>query len=56
MYPPPSAKVTLENKNGHTALEVARNWGDEYIYAILYAKCSTLPPTAEKKGEELAQD
>jgi len=43
--------VTVENKNGDTALEVARNWGDEYIYALLYAKVSTLPPPPEKKGK-----
>ncbi len=45
------AKVTLENKNGHTALEVARYWGDDLIYAVLYAKCQTLPQSVDKKGE-----
>ena len=47
----PSAKVTLENKHGDTALEVAKNWGDDFIYAIVYAKVASLPPPVEKKGE-----
>ena len=48
--PTPSAKVTLENKHGFTALDVAKNWGDELIFAIVYAKFATLPPPVEKKG------
>ena len=44
------AKVTLENKHGDTALDVAKNWGDDYIYAIVYAKVATLPPAVDKKG------
>ena len=44
------AKLTLENKNGDTALDVARNWGDDFIYAIMYAKVSSLPPVVDKKG------
>ncbi len=48
---PNRAKVSLENKNGATALEVAKNWGDDFIYAIVYAKVASLPPPVEKKGE-----
>ena len=44
------AKVTLENKRGDTALEVAKNWGDDFIYAIVYAKFTRLPPPVDKKG------
>ena len=43
----------LANKVGDTALDVAKNWGDEYIYALLYAKASTLPPPPEKKGKKI---
>lgn len=42
------ASVRKENKNGQTALDVARNWGDDFIYAILYAKAQTLPPVVKK--------
>lgn len=45
-----SAKVTLENKNGLTALDVAKNWGDEVIFSIVYARTARLPPPVEKKG------
>lgn len=47
-----SAKVTPENLNELTALDVARNWGDDYIYAIMYAKAgaSQAIPAADKKG------
>ena len=47
-----SAKVTPENLNELTALDVARNWGDDYIYAIMYAKAgaSQTTPAADKKG------
>jgi len=45
------AKVTLENKHGDTALEVAKNWGDDFIYAIVYAKVASLPPRVDKKGD-----
>ena len=37
-----------ENKSGHSALDVARNWGDDFIYAIVYAKAQTLPPVVKK--------
>ena len=37
-----------ENKNGHSALDVAKNWGDDFIYAIVYAKAQTLPPVVKK--------
>ena len=43
--------MTLENKHGDTALEVAKNWGDDFIYAIVYAKVASLPPPVGKKGE-----
>ena len=43
--------MTLENKHGDTALDVAKNWGDDFIYAIVYAKAATLPPPVEKKGD-----
>ena len=42
--------MTLENKHGDTALDVARNWGDDFIYAIVYAKVASLPPVVGKKG------
>ena len=45
-----SAKVTLENKNGLTALDVAKNWGDEVIFSVVYARAASLPPPVEKKG------
>lgn len=47
-----SAKVSPENLNELTALDVARNWGDDYIYAIMYAKAgaSQTTPAADKKG------
>ena len=38
------------NKHGETALDVARNWGDDFIYAIVYAKAASLPPPPEAKG------
>ncbi len=44
------AKLTLANKHGETALEVARNWGDEIVYAIVYAKAATLPALPVAKG------
>ena len=44
------AKLSPINKHGETALEVARNWGDDYIYALLYAKAASLPPPPEAKG------
>ena len=49
------AKLTPENKHGDTALEVARNWGDEYIYALVYAEASRLPPPPSdgKKGKRM---
>jgi len=42
----------MENINELTALDIARNWGDDYIYAIMYAKCGSLlsSSTTEKKG------
>ena len=42
--------MTLENKHGDTALDVAKNWGDDFIYAIVYAKLASLPPVENKKG------
>lgn len=47
-----SAKVTPENLNELTALDVARSWGDDYIYAIMYAKAggSQATTAADKKG------
>ena len=42
--------MTIENKHGDTALDVARNWGDDFIYAIVYAKMASLPPVVSKKG------
>ena len=45
------AKVTLENKTGDNALEVARKWGDDYILALVYTKFNTLPPPIDKKGK-----
>ena len=42
--------MTLENKHGDTALDVAKNWGDDFIYAIVYAKVASLPPVVNKKG------
>ena len=49
------AKLTPENKHGDTALEVARNWGDEYVYALVYAEASRLPPPPSdgKKGKRM---
>ena len=50
-----SAKVTPENLNELTALDIARNWGDDYIYAIMYAKAGASQTTsaADKKGTQL---
>lgn len=50
-----SAKVTPENLNELTALDVARNWGDDYIYAIMYAKAGASQTTSasDKKGTQL---
>lgn len=42
------ANVHIENKHGHSALDVAKNWGDDFIYAIVYAKAQTLPPVIKK--------
>ena len=50
-FPHHRAKVTIENKHGDTALEVARNWGDDLVYAIVYAKYATVPKPAEGKGQ-----
>jgi len=49
-----SAKVTPENLNELTALDVGRNWGDDYIYAIMYAKAGAnqTTPAADKKGNK----
>ena len=47
------ASVYKENKHGHSALDVAKNWGDDFIYAIVYAKAQTLPPVV-KKGNGIA--
>ena len=44
------AKLTLANKHGETALDVARNWGDDFIYAIVYEKAAGIPTPAEPKG------
>jgi hypothetical protein len=44
--------VNIENKNGHSALDVAKNWGDDFIYAIVYAKAQTLPPVVKKGDKE----
>jgi len=53
---PIRAKLNVENINELTALDIARNWGDDYIYAIMYAKCGTLlaSSTTEKKGTTLS--
>ena len=47
--------VTPENLNELTALDAARNQGDDYIYAIMYAKAgaSQTAPAADKKGNML---
>ena len=45
-----SAKLTLVNKHGDTPLDIARNWGDEFIYAMVYAQAASLPPPPEAKG------
>lgn len=42
------ANVHIENKHGHSALDVAKNWGDDFIYAVVYAKAQTLPPVIKK--------
>lgn len=44
----PRANVHIENKHGHSALDVAKNWGDDFIYAIVYAKAQSLPPVIKK--------
>ena len=49
---PSRANVNIENKHGASALEVAKNWGDDFIYAVVYAKAQTLPPVV-KKGEQI---
>ena len=51
--PHPSAKVTTVNKHGDTALDVAKNWGDDFIYATMYAKMASLPCPPEKKGKPI---
>lgn len=50
-----SAKVNPENLSELTALDVARNWGDDYIYAIMYAKAGVnqTTPASDKKGNKL---
>ena len=50
-----SAKVNPENLNELTALDVARSWGDDYIYAIMYAKAGVnqTAPASDKKGNML---
>lgn len=32
-------------------MDVAKNWGDEFIYAIMYAKTFSVTAPAEKKGK-----
>ena len=39
-----SAKLNLENSHGDTALDIARNWGDDIIYAMVYAVAAKQPP------------
>ena len=47
------AKLSRINKHGETALEVARNWGDDYIYALLYicqSSISSSPTRSQRIG------
>ena len=53
---PIRANVNIENKNGHSALDVAKNWGDDFIYAIVYAKAQTLPPVVKKGDSHINHD
>ncbi|XP_019849609.1 PREDICTED: ankyrin repeat and EF-hand domain-containing protein 1-like isoform X1 [Amphimedon queenslandica] len=38
------AKLNLENSHGDTALDIARSWGDDIIYAMVYAVAAKQPP------------
>ena len=44
-----SAKVQLENKKGHTALDVAKAYADPRVVAIVQKRWDEIPPPVDKK-------
>ena len=44
-----SAKVQLENKKGHTALDVAKAYADPRVIAIVQKRWDEIPPPVDKK-------
>ena len=43
------AKVQLENKKGHTALDVAKAYADPRVVAIVQKRWDEIPPPVDKK-------
>ena len=43
------AKVQLENKKGHTALDVAKAYADPRVLAIVQKRWDEIPPPVDKK-------
>ena len=43
------AKVQLENKKGHTALDIAKAYADPRVVAIVQKRWDEIPPPVDKK-------
>ena len=46
------AKIQIENKKGHTALDIAKAYADPRVVAIVQKRWDEIPPPVDKKKRE----